>query len=431
MGWPRFEASSNLMEISKRIYHESKNFILRHCHSGYGNGSTGLFPGQSGAKIKKESHKAVNRGIDEGFNKLFGKKKKKEEGQTSQEQQQPQGTATGQNQQAGQDVAVQAEAAESKPALNWAKYDFVPGDRVIFEDNLEGEENGEFPSRWDLERGNVEVAEFGGENVIMFRDGAPGIMPYFKEAKEDYLPDVFTVEFDLYCDHLDFELYLYDRKHQKSGSPTGYANISIDSESMELGQSYSAYPGKANLAKRRWIHVAVAYTNGKLKAYMDETRLLNIPRIDFDPKGITLYTYHAKNDRLFYVKNVRIAEGGVKYYDRMMQDGKIVATGIRFDTGKSTLKPESMGVINEIYDLLKDNPELRFSVEGHTDNVGNDASNLVLSADRAEAVLQTLVDMGISKDRLVSKGMGETKPMDDNNVPEGRANNRRVEFVKI
>jgi len=144
-----------------------------------------------------------------------------------------------------------------------------------------------------------------------------------------------------------------------------------------------------------------------------------------------LYTYHARNDKLFYVKNIRIAEGGVKYYDRVMQDGKIIANGIRFDTGKSTLKPESMGVINEIYDLMEKNPDLNFSVEGHTDNVGDDASNLKLSADRAETVMNTLVDMGISADRLSSKGLGESMPMDDNNYPEGRANNRRVEFVKI
>jgi outer membrane protein OmpA-like peptidoglycan-associated protein len=383
-------------------------------------------------KLKKESHKVVNRKIDDSFDKLFGKKKKKKEEQAAQDQQQEQaGAAAGQDQQAGAASSEAAGSKEAKPELKWAKYDFVPGDRVIFEDNLDGEENGEFPSRWDLLAGNVEVAEFGGENVIMFRDGAPGIVPYFKEAKEDYLPDVFTVEFDLYCANSHFVLFLYDRKNQESGSPTGYHHLEMNYYNMDFGTSTSDYPDKKNLEQRRWMHVSVAYTNGKLKAYMDETRLINIPRIDFDPKGITLYTYHASDERLFYVKNVRIAEGGVKYYDRMMQDGKIVATGIRFDTGKSSLKPESMGVINEICELMEDNPDLKFSVEGHTDNVGNDAGNLVLSADRAECVLKTLVDMGISEDRLISKGLGETKPMDENNYPEGRANNRRVEFVKI
>ena len=376
-------------------------------------------------KIMKESNKVINRNIDN----IFGKKKKKEETQPVQQQPEQQQAGQQQGEVAGQDQ--QAVAAEDKPQLKWSKYDFVPGDRVIFEDDLEGEENGEFPSRWDLATGNVEVAEFGGENVIMFRDGAPSIVPYFKEAKEDYLPDVFTVEFDLYCSSSDFVLYLYDRKNQKHGSPTGYTDLEINYYHMDFATSSSDHPDKKNLSERRWMHVSVAYTNGKLKAYMDETRLINIPRIDFDPKGITLYTYHASDDRLFYVKNVRIAEGGVKYYDRVMKDGKIIATGIRFDTGKSTLKPESMGVINEIYEMMEKYPELRFSVEGHTDNVGDDGSNMNLSADRAERVKNTLIEMGIDGDRLTSKGLGESMPMDDNNYPEGRANNRRVEFVKI
>jgi OmpA-OmpF porin, OOP family len=377
-------------------------------------------------KIVKESNKVINKGID----KLFGKKKKEEAKPVEQTKEQAQAAQQQEAEQVGGQEPAE-EKKEAKPELLWSKYDFVPGDRIIFEDNLEGEENGEFPSRWDLKTGNVEVAEFGGEKVIMFRDGAPAIVPYFKEAKEDYLPDVFTVEFDLYCSRSDFNLYLYDTKNQKSGSSSGYTDLEIDCDRMDFASSSSAHPDEKTLPDRRWMHVSVAYTNGKLKAYMDETRLINIPRIDFNPKGITLYTYHARNDKLFYVKNVRIAEGGVKYYDRVMQDGKIIATGIRFDTGKSSLKPESMGVINEIYKLMESNPDLKFSVEGHTDNVGDDASNLDLSGERAKTVMNTLIDMGIERDRLSSKGMGETQPMDDNNYPEGRANNRRVEFVKI
>jgi outer membrane protein OmpA-like peptidoglycan-associated protein len=179
------------------------------------------------------------------------------------------------------------------------------------------------------------------------------------------------------------------------------------------------------------MHIAIAYTNGKLKAYMDETRLLNIPRIDFDPKGLTLYTYHAHNENLFYVKNIRIAKGGVKYYDRVMEDGKIIANGIRFDVNKSTLKPESMGIINEIYALMKDHPELKFSVEGHTDSDGEDTFNQTLSEERAKTVVDKLVSMGISADRLSSKGLGETMPITSNGTAEGKAENRRVEFVKV
>lgn len=378
----------------------------------------------------KRVNKNIDKGIDKGFDKLeegigglFGKKKKKKKNKDE----------TGEVQQTDEQTANTSEQNDENTqlVLNWAKYDFVPGDKVIFEDDLLGEENGEFPSRWDLVRGNAEVAKFGEDMVIMLRDGAPSIVPYFKSPKNDYLPEVFTIEFDLYYPGGGyFNAYLYDRKNQESGSPTGYTSVQINYNQMEMGQVRSTLPDK-NINKSRWMHIAIAYTNGKLKAYMDETRLLNIPRLDFDPKGLTLYTYHAKNDNLYYVKNIRIAEGGVKYYDRILQDGKIIATGIRFDTGKATLKPESMGIINKVTQLMQEHPELEFSVEGHTDSDGDDSSNLKLSDERANTVKNTMISLGISADRLSTKGMGESAPMDTNNTPEGKANNRRVEFVKI
>lgn len=356
------------------------------------------------------------------------KQKEEEEKQKNQEQKEKQEQLTQEKQASTeQQNATQAE----KPQLVWSKYDFVPGDKVIFEDNLTNEENGEFPSRWDLMRGNVEIAEFGGENVIMFRDGAPTIMPYFKDASRDYMPDVFTIEFDLYCGNDNFITYLYDRKNQKTESPTGYTYFNIKYYQMEFGQSSSRLPDEKNLEKRRWVHVAIAYNNGKLKAYMDDTRLINIPRIDFNPKGLSLHSYHCRNDNLYYVKNIRIAEGGTKYYDRIMEDGKVVANGIRFDSGKATLKPESMGIINEMVEVMNDHPDLKISIEGHTDTDGDAASNMTLSEERANTVMNTMIELGISPDRLSTKGFGESSPINTNNTPEGKANNRRVEFVKI
>ena len=382
-------------------------------------------------RVNTRTDEAIDKGFDkveEGIRNVFRKKDRKDSGQ---------GEEPETVKQAEEEVS-EAQPEESKaetaaePALSWSKYDFVPGDHVIFEDNLQNEENGEFPSRWDLVRGNAEVAEFGGEKVIMMRDGHPSIVPYFKDPEEDYLPDVFTVELDLYYPGSgSFEIHLYDRKNQKSGSSTGYTDVQIHyGNKLQFSTASSNYPGKKDYQKG-WMHISIAYTDGKLKAYMDDTRLIDIPRIDFNPKGLTLYTYHASDNNLFYVKNVRIAKGGVKYYDRVLQDGKIIVNGIRFDVNKSTLKPESMGPINEIYTLIKDNPELKFSVEGHTDSQGDDDFNMKLSQERAETVMNTLVKMGISSDRLTSKGWGETKPISGNDNPEGMANNRRVEFVKM
>jgi OOP family OmpA-OmpF porin len=107
-----------------------------------------------------------------------------------------------------------------------------------------------------------------------------------------------------------------------------------------------------------------------------------------------------------------------------------VALYINFDTGKSTIKPESEPIIHQIVEMMRANPEVKISVEGHTDNVGNPESNKMLSEDRANAVVTAIVAQGIDAKRLSSVGHGEDKPIADNKTEEGRASNRRVELVK-
>jgi OOP family OmpA-OmpF porin len=116
-------------------------------------------------------------------------------------------------------------------------------------------------------------------------------------------------------------------------------------------------------------------------------------------------------------------------FDALNRDGH-VALYINFDTGKSVIRDESRPVIEQVVQMMKDNPELKLSVEGHTDNVGSPASNKTLSEQRAKSVVTALVSEGISAERLSSSGYGQDKPIDDNNTEEGRARNRRVELVK-
>jgi OmpA-OmpF porin, OOP family len=116
----------------------------------------------------------------------------------------------------------------------------------------------------------------------------------------------------------------------------------------------------------------------------------------------------------------------------IMATGHVAVYGINFDTGKSTIKPESEQVIAEIAKLMKDNPALKIGVVGHTDSVGNIESNIKLSKDRAEAVLQALVrNHGIAAARLKSFGCGQFAPVASNENEEGRAKNRRVELVSL
>lgn len=99
-----------------------------------------------------------------------------------------------------------------------------------------------------------------------------------------------------------------------------------------------------------------------------------------------------------------------------------------FRTGRSTIKPESLPLLDEVAQAMTDHPTLRVRIEGHTDSVGNDRSNLRLSQGRADAVKRHLVGRGVSSDRLVAVGYGENQPLDDNATAAGRAVNRRVEF---
>lgn len=107
-----------------------------------------------------------------------------------------------------------------------------------------------------------------------------------------------------------------------------------------------------------------------------------------------------------------------------------IALYINFDTGKSTIKPDSQNIIHQIVAMMKDNPDLRIGVEGHTDNVGNPKSNQTLSEDRAKAVVAAIEKEGIDTKRLSAAGFGQDKPIADNRTEEGRAKNRRVELVK-
>lgn len=107
-----------------------------------------------------------------------------------------------------------------------------------------------------------------------------------------------------------------------------------------------------------------------------------------------------------------------------------IALYINLDSGKATIKPESKDIIDEAVTALKNQPELKVKLEGHTDNVGGAEANKTLSSDRAKAVMEAIITAGIDKSCLSAEGFGLDKLIADNNTEEGRAKNRRVELVK-
>ncbi len=389
-------------------------------------------------KVEREVERRAERRADKAINDNLDKVEDAIDGKTKKEKNKSSGNSNNDGvYESTEDDS--GETNENKPTSHqsnvvWSKFDFVPGDEVIFEDGPSAdEENGEFPSRWDLVKGNAEIGEVDGEYVIMFLQGG-NIVPYLKNSKEDYLPEIFTIEFDVYFKEDNpgrYWLHFSDNKNQSNLYPP----LEIYVNGLEIENSNKRYPGTDGLNwnennEGKWRHISVAYTKGKFKAYMDDTRLINIPHFEDLPTGVTMAgENNSVNEK--YLKNIRIAKGGVKYYDRVLSDGKIIVNGIKFDVNKATLKPESMGPINKIYKLMVKKPELNFSVEGHTDSDGNDANNLKLSKARGKAVMDKMISMGISKDRLKSNGFGESKPIGNNSTSEGKANNRRVEFVKF
>ncbi len=383
-------------------------------------------------KIKKKVERRVDRKIDKTIDKGLDKGEDGMEGKKGD-------TISGKNKEEGKGLPAGNESSD-KVLKPWSKFDFIPGEIVIFEDNLEGEKNGEFPSQWDLVDGYVENALFDGENVIRFpvENSGATITPLMKKDG-DYLPEKFTIEFDMYLSSRTskYTISLWDRRISNR-RPEGLYDIVVgrDQEaSYEGGKMQRKLPEASQKEYPHWRHVAISFNIRALKIYMDQDRLLMIPNVQGNPTAISIsgdtYDFGQTGDYPTLIKNIRLAEGAVPLYDRFVTDGKIVTNGIKFDSGKATLKPESMGVMNEIVKLMQQYPEIKFSVEGHTDSDGDTQLNKNLSEQRATKVVNTLVDMGVSSERLVSKGFGEDVPIADNSSPEGKANNRRVEFVKM
>ena len=323
--------------------------------------------------------------------------------------------------------------------MTYAKSDFVAGDEIIFDDPMDNEQIGEFPSQWELIDGVAEVVSINGKKAMLISEWGTKVCPLMKEPL-NYLGDVFTVEYDLMFPVKEGDYTWLRTKFMKAD------NKSEEDEMMYLERA--AYDGRDDvhwywetsrgnsngeydiaLPANEWNHVAISFNKRAWKVYFNGIRVVNVPNVLAPPGWLLFQLTNGSGDT--YITNLRIAKGAVPLYDRMMSDGKFITYGITFDVGKSTIKPESMGEINRIVQLMTENPDLKFSVEGHTDSTGNATSNQTLSEQRSQAIVAKLVELGIARDRLTAVGKGQNNPIADNSTDEGRAKNRRVEFVKM
>mgnify|MGYP003429073363 FL=1 len=398
---------------------------------------------QLGKKVKEKAKDKVEQKIlqktDQVIEKAFDKTEEAVKGNGGNQTGVPQEAAPQQPVQQApvvQDVPAEVAPEPQSLEMTYAKSDFVAGDEIFFEDNQANEQLGEFPSQWDVDYGNAEIVQMGGDKVIMTQ-GYTAIMPLIGDGK-NYFPESFTVEFDIYPQHCysvetatdQFEIGFNDSRTLVARFHTNrdqgcflYTNWRKPNDD---GGSSDSSDNNVYFSNNEWHHVAISFNKRACKIYVDGFRVLNIPNMK-QPTSMWIWS----NEKQAYFKNFRIAKGAVPLYDRMMSDGKFITYGITFDVGKATIKPESMGEINRIVQLMTENPDLKFSVEGHTDNTGKEASNQTLSEQRSQAIVDKLVELGIAKDRLTAVGKGQNSPIADNTTDEGRAKNRRVEFVKM
>ena len=380
--------------------------------------------------------------------------------------------------QSGQDISDISgqEAPEfQNAAMSNEENDFVPGSIALFEDNLEGEKLGEFPSKWDISVGSVGVTDLGGRKVIKF-DGEGGrIYPLMKENQYSYLPEEFTLEFDYYLSkpaddggQMNLNIALknsgqglntYTEYYGGDDSSEYCGDIDINWCANLGGRNRLRYklqkPGKGSVdgdiydqdntgnitgMKVGWNHFAMAFNKRAMKVYINGKRVINAPNV-IAPKYFEICYYYSNDYPYCCLSNIRIGTAGAELYERnasdlsaveksMQETGKFVTNNILFETGKATLKPESMADIQSVADYMKKNPSVRFEVQGHCDNQGPDKVNDPLSQQRAEAIVAELVKLGVDEWNLRAVGKGSHEPVADNKTEEGRAQNRRVEFIR-
>ena len=274
----------------------------------------------------------------------------------------------------------------------YAKYDFVPGDSILFADDLLAEESGEVPSRWILSTGKAEVYEDNGQWVISARKGTT-MRPRIKS--ESYLPVQFTIEFDM--KHINYDpgfgravgIYLTEDTAENGGNFKRPIWVYADGE-VDFGNSKGEWPyqrfEESNVnTMKNWKHVAIAVNAKGVKVYVNQFRILNA-QIEFGWPSALRFEINNDYDAPVLIRNFSIMAGGKSPARQITTNTTYIARGIQFERASPELLPESMGEINALVAAMKENPSLKFEISGHTsaEKTSSAEANQDLSDARAK-----------------------------------------------
>ena len=342
--------------------------------------------------------------------------------------------------------------------------DFEPGSRVLVAENFEQDVLGDFPAHWNTDA-SAKVVNLPGAEGKWLKLSTPGTF-LLETVKQ--LPEHFTLEFDLFVpstfSYYDYPLWIglarmqnkkdffiwgrYKEKRGKDkrngvllmlhpqeegGKKLGYSEYEIWEEGEKAASNKIKSLNDFNVNNNK-VRVQIWRQKQRLRMYLNGQKIWDLPRA-FDA-GENLNTlifsrYEAKEGNCFHISNIRLAASEEDVRSKILKEGRYSTNAILFNTGSAAIKPESAPVIKEVADILKENPALKLKIIGHTDTDGKKDSNLLLSQQRSASVKNELVQKyGVAGSRLDTDGKGDTEPVADNTTAEGKARNRRVEFIK-
>ena len=344
----------------------------------------------------------------------------------------------------------------------YSKFDFVPGDKIIAFEDFSQDAVGDFPDKWNTNStGEVVTLNNGTTHWLSLTKQGRFIPEYINE-----LPDNFTLQFDLKCNPNlnDYSSYLKvwmlsggQTKDQFSGwflTDEHRSGVAFSIQPTNVydhtgkGRIYTYENGSTvingdgneirffNNLDKNSAKVSIWRQKQRIRVYMDAEKIFDLPRAFEAGKNYNFLMFELpsdmKNQDAYYISNITLAVGAPDTRNKLITEGKFSTTGILFDVNSAQIKPESYGTLKDIADVLKENPSIHVTIIGYTDSDGNADYNMKLSKQRADAVKATLSsEFGIDASRMTTDGKGATQPVADNKTPEGKAQNRRVEFIKI
>jgi OOP family OmpA-OmpF porin len=182
------------------------------------------------------------------------------------------------------------------------------------------------------------------------------------------------------------------------------------------------------------VHVAIWRQRQRVRVYMNEEKIWDVPRAAAASANFNSLIFFVRGgcgNCEYYLANLRVATGAADTRNKILAEGKWVTHGILFDVNSDRIRPESYGTLKEVAAVLTESGDVKMVIVGHTDSDGDDAANMDLSKRRAASVKSALAnEFKIDAGRLDTDGKGESQPIDKNDNPAGKANNRRVEFIK-